>query len=146
MRQMGLLFLFALMVSCDVVRPTTITAPVEGVPPDALVNASIVILTEEGYTIKTAEVTSGLITTEWREESSFASQNFLGVSRRKRVSIIYDLLTGEVSVQMTKQKKEDDHAWRTDGLSGNDRSGLDRILGRIQERAQLILLSSSQAV
>ena len=146
MRQIGLLCLFALMVSCDVVRPTTITAPVEGVPPDALVNASIVILTEEGYTIETAEATSGLITTEWREESSFASQNFLGVSRRKRVSIVYDLLTGEVSVQMTKQKKEDDHAWRTDGLSGNDRSELDRILGRIQERAQLIKLSSSQAV
>jgi hypothetical protein len=146
MKQIGLLWLLILAVSCDVVRPTTITAPVDDVTPDALVNASIVILTQEGYTIATAEATSGLITTEWREESSFASQHLLGISRRKRVSIIYDLLTGQVTVQMTKQKMEDNHAWRTDGLSGNDRDELDRILGRVQERAQLIRASESASV
>lgn len=138
MKQLGLMLLLTVVISCDVVRPTTIMAPVEDVAPDALVNASIVILTQEGYTISTAEASSGLITTDWREESSFVSQNLLGVSRRKRVSIIYDLLSGHVSVQMTKQKKEEGHAWRTDGLSGDDRNEMARILTRVQERAQLI--------
>ncbi len=143
MKQVSVLCVLAFVVSCDVVRPSSVTAPVEDVNPDALVNAAVVILSNEGYTIETAEPATGVITTGWREESSFVSQNFLGVSRRKRVSVIYDLLSGEVSVQMTKQKKEDDQAWRTDGLSGDDRDEMDRILTRIQERAVLIQTAAS---
>lgn len=124
--------------ACDVVRPTTLTGPVSDVGPQALTNASVVVLSQEGYTIETADAASGFITTAWRAESSFAGQHLLGVSRRKRVSVIYDLVTGEVIVQMTRQKRDDGDAWRTDGLSGDDRLELDRILARIQDRARLI--------
>ena len=121
--------LFAIIVGCDVVLPSSVTGPVvSGVSQDGIINASVVVLSREGYTVGAADRAGGFVTTDWRSESSFASQAILGLSRRKRVSIIFDLATGEISVQMTKQKKEDDGEWRTDGLSDNDRREMDRIL------------------
>lgn len=138
MRQL-LICVFGILIGCDVVMPSTVTGPVvSGVPRDGIINASVVVLSREGYTVDVADQAGGYVTTDWRSESSFARQAILGVSHQKRVSIIFDLATGEVSIQMTKQKKENDGEWRTDGLSGNDRREMDRILAGVQERIRLI--------
>ncbi len=138
MRQLCVL-VFGILVGCDVVLPSSVTGPVvSGVSQDGILNASVVVLTREGYTVDVADRAGGFVTTDWRAESSFASQAILGVSHQKRVSVIFDVATGEISVQMTRQKKEYDGEWRTDGLSDNDRREMDRILTGIQERIRLL--------
>ena len=106
--------------------------------PRRLPNAVVTILHKEGYTVETVDPIAGVVTTGWRDESSYASQTFLDVSRRTRISVVMDFLTHEVNVQMTRQKRSSEDPWRNDGLSDADRDRLQLILARIQERIRLI--------
>ena len=124
-----------LFLGCDVVQPSLLTGSVEEISPSSFVNATVSILYEEGYTVDSVDKEAGLVTSHWRDESSYASQNFLDRSRRTRISVVFDFYTKNVKVQMTKQKKEGDDPWRNDGLSDNDRNRMQVILSRIQERS-----------
>jgi len=130
--------LFPLMIGCDVVKPTLLTGSVDEIPPEAFVNAAVSVLHQEGYTVLMADRLGGIVTTDWRDESSFASQAFLDISRRTRMSVVMDFLTHELQVQMTKQKKEGDLPWRNDGLSETDRQQMRLILERIRSKARAI--------
>ena len=137
MRRCMLLLLVPALAGCDVVAPSLLTgAVVEDVPPDALVNAAVSVLHEEGYTVIVVDRGGGIVTTDWRDESSFAGQVFLDLSHRTRVSVLVDFATHELKVQMTKQKKEGDLPWRNDGLSSRDRERMRVILERVQSRAR----------
>lgn len=127
-----------LMVGCDVVEPSLLTGSVAEISPGSFINATVSVLYEEGFTVDSVDKDAGLVTTHWRDGSSYASQNFLDRSRRTRISVVFDFFTKNVKVQMTKQKKEGDDPWRNDGLSDNDRNLMQVILGRIQERAMAI--------
>ena len=127
-----------LFVGCDVVEPSLLAGSVEEISPGSFVNATVSILYEEGYTVDSVDQEAGLVTSHWRDESSFAGQNFLDRSRRTRISVVFDFYTKNVKVQMTKQKKEGDDPWRNDGLSENDRNRMQVILSRIQERSVAI--------
>lgn len=127
-----------LFVGCNVVEPSLLSGSVQEISPGSFVNATVSILYEEGYTVDTVDQEAGLVTSHWRDESSFASQNILDRSRRTRISVVYDFYTKNVKVQMTKQKKEGDAPWRNDGLSQNDRNRMQVILSRIQERSMAI--------
>ena len=129
---------FGFALGCDVVDPTTLTGTVEKIAPEAFVNATVTLLTEEGYTIATVDHVAGLVTTDWRDESSFASQAFLNISRRTRISVVIDFQSYQVNVQMTKQKKDGEDPWRNDGLSNDDRNRMQSILRRIQDRARAV--------
>ncbi|MGA1197078.1 MAG: hypothetical protein ACO36I_11345 [Candidatus Latescibacterota bacterium] len=132
------------LIGCDVVEPSLLTGSVAEISPGSFINATVSILYEEGYTVDSVDREAGLVTSHWRDESSYASQNFLDRSRRTRISVVFDFYTQSVKVQMTKQKKEGDDPWRNDGLSDNDRNRMQVILSRIQERAQYI--ASDEAV
>ena len=136
MKCVVIFFFFGFAIGCDVVDPTSLTGPIENISPEALINATVSVLHEEGYTIATADHVAGVVTTAWRDESSFASQAFLDISRRTRISVVIDFSTYEISVQMTKQKKDSDDPWRNDDLSNSDRDRLQSILSRIQARAK----------
>ena len=138
MKYVIILFLLSFVIGCDVVEPTLLSGSVEEIPSEAFVNAAVSILHEEGYTIATVDHIAGLVTTEWRDESSYASQTFLDVSRRTRLSVVLDYYTYQVNVQMTKQKRGSEDPWRNDGLSSSDRDRMRLILVRIQQRAQAI--------
>jgi hypothetical protein len=125
-----------LFIACDVVEPSLLTGSVAEISSGSYVNATVSILYEEGYTVDSVDKEAGLVTSHWRDESSYAGQNFLDQSHRSRISVVYDFYTKNVKVQMTKQKKEGDDPWRNDGLSDNDRNRMQSILSRIQERAQ----------
>ena len=94
------------LVGCDVVGPSLLTGSVAEISPGSFVNATVSILYEEGYTVDSVDREAGLVTSHWRDESSYASQNFLDRSRRTRISVVFDFYTQNVKVQMTKQKKE----------------------------------------
>ena len=127
------------LAGCDVVGPTLLTGPVAGdASTDAVINASVSVLQQEGYTVITADRNTGVVTTDWRAESSYAGQIFLDTSRRTRISLVLDFFTDQIQVQMTKQKKEGESPWRNDDLSDNDRSQMQIILNRVQERALAI--------
>jgi len=111
---------------------------VEDVSPDALVNASVSVLQSQGYTVIIADRAGGVVTTDWRDESSFAGQVFLDRSHRTRISVVVDFSTSELKVQMTKQKKEGDLPWRNEDLSDGDRARMRSILEMIQSRAQTL--------
>ena len=138
MKYIAIFFLLGFAMGCDVVDPVSISGSVEQISPDAFANATVSILHEEGYTIETVDPVAGVVTTGWRDESSYASQTFLDVSRRTRISVVMDFFTHDVNVQMTKQKRSSEDPWRNDGLSGADRDRLQLILTRIQERIRLI--------
>ena len=138
MKYVMIFFLMSFAMGCDVVDPVSISGSVEQISPDAFANATVSILHEEGYTIETVDPVAGVVTTGWRDESSYASQTFLDVSRRTRISVVMDFFTHDVNVQMTKQKRSSEDPWRNDGLSGADRDRLQLILARIQERIRLI--------
>lgn len=138
MKYVVIFFCLSLVLGCNVVDPVTISGSVEGVSPEAFANAAVSILHEEGYTIETVDPVAGVVTTAWRDESSYASQTFFDVSRRTRISVVMDFYTHEVNVQMTKQKRGSEDPWRNDGLSDADRTRLRLILMRIQERVRLI--------
>ncbi len=138
MKYVMIFFLMSFAMGCDVVDPVSISGSVEQISPDAFANATVSILHEEGYTIETVDPVAGVVTTGWRDESSYASQTFLDVSRRTRISVVMDFFTHDVNVQMTKQKRSSEDPWRNDGLSGADRDRLQLILTRIQERIRLI--------
>ncbi len=138
MKYIAIFFLLGFAMGCDVVDPVSISGSVEQISPDAFANATVSILHEEGYTIETVDPVAGVVTTGWRDESSYASQTFLDVSRRTRISVVMDFYTHDVNVQMTKQKRSSEDPWRNDGLSGADRDRLQLILTRIQERIRLI--------
>ena len=135
-----LLILSALFyVGCDVVDPTLLSGPIEeGVSSSDLINASVVVLQTQGYTVVTADREAGVVTTAWRDESSFAGQVFLETSRRTRVSVVVDFYTKHVTIQMTKQVKEGDTSWRNDDLSGKDHGMAQEILTELQSRAREI--------
>ena len=128
-----LLILFALFYfGCDVVGPTLLSGPIEeGVSSTDLINVSVVVLQTQGYTVVTADREAGVVTTAWRDESSFAGQVFLETSRRTRVSVVVDFYTKHVTIQMTKQVKEGDTSWRNDDLSGKDHGMAQEILTEI---------------
>lgn len=128
-----------LFMGCDVVEPSLLTGSVSDISSGSFVNATVSVLYEEGYTVDSVNQEAGLVTTHWRDESSYAGQNFLDRSRRTRISVVFDFFTKNVKVQMTKQKKEGEDPWRNDGLSDNDRNLMQSILGRIQERAQAMV-------
>jgi len=125
-----------LFIACDVVEPSLLTGSVAEISSGSYVNATVSILYEEGYTVDSVDKEAGLVTSHWRDESSYAGQNFLDQSHRSSISVVYDFYTKNEKVQMTKQKKEGDDPWRNDGLSDNDRNRMQSILSRIQERAQ----------
>ena len=126
-----------LCYGCDVVDPTLLSGPVEeGVSSADLINASVVVLQTQGYTVVAADREAGVVTTAWRDESSFAGQVFLETSRRTRISVVVDFYSKNVTVQMTKQVKEGDTPWRNDDLSGKDHGVAQDILAEIQERAR----------
>jgi len=75
----------------------------------------------------------GLVTTGWRDASSFAGQVFLETSHRTRISVVVDFQANQVNVQMTKQVQEGDNPWRNDDLSGSDYRDAQEILNAIQE-------------
>ena len=130
--------------ACDVVDPTLIGGPISpDTPPGELVNATVVVLQTNGYTLEMIDRESGVVTTAWRDESSFMGQVFLEESHRTRISVVVDFLGGNVSVQMTKQVRDGENPWRNDDLSGGDRRRVEGILAQIQERARA--LHDSQA-
>ena len=138
MKYVTILLLLGFSLGCNVVDPVSISGSVEKISPEAFANATVTVLHEEGYTIETVDPLAGVVTTHWRDESSFASQTFLDASRRTRISVVMDFFSGEVNVQMTKQKKDSANPWRNDELSDADRDRLRLILVRIQERIRLI--------
>ena len=146
MKYVILFILASLVMGCNVVDPTLLSGPVEDIPPENFVNATVSILSEEGYTIQTVDHVAGLVTTEWRDESSYVSQSFWDVSRRTRISVVLDFYTHNVNVQMTKQKRDSDDPWRNDGLSNTDRDRMKLILVRIQERARAITQRETETV
>ena len=146
MKYVMILLLLGFALGCNVVDPVSISGSVEGVSPEAFANAAVSILHEEGYTIETVDPVAGVVTTAWRDESSYASQTFFDVSRRTRISVVMDFYTHEVNVQMTKQKRGSEDPWRNDGLSDADRDRLRLILMRIQERVRLIAQRESEVV
>ena len=147
MRPYMLFFLMPVLVGCDVVAPTLLTGPAaEGVSAEAFVNASVSVLHDHGYTVVTADRRSGVVTTDWRDESSFASQAFLDLSRRTRISVVIDFYTHELKVQMTKQKKEGELPWRNDGLSNDDRKRMQVMLDQIRTRSGAIQAQNAQPV
>lgn len=138
MKYVTILLLLGFALGCNVADPVSISGSVEEISPVAFSNAAVTILHEEGYTVETVDPVAGVVTTGWRDESSYASQTFFDVSRRTRISVVMDFLTHEVNVQMTKQKRSGDDPWRNNGLSDADRDRLRLILERIQERIRLI--------
>ena len=146
MKYVTILLLLGFALGCNVVDPVSISGSVEGVSPEAFANAAVSILHEEGYTVETVDPVAGVVTTAWRDESSYASQTFLDVSRRTRISVVMDFYTHEVNVQMTKQKRGSEDPWRNDGLSDADRDRLRLILMRIQERVRLIAQREAEVV
>lgn len=146
MKYVTILFLFGFAMGCNVVDPVSISGSVENISSEVFANAAVTILHEEGYTIETVDPVAGVVTTAWRDESSYASQTFFDVSRRTRISVVIDFLTHEVNVQMTKQKRSSEDPWRNDGLSGADRDRLRLILARIQERIRLIVQREGSVV
>ena len=146
MKYVMILLLLGFALGCNVVDPVSISGSVEGVSPEAFANAAVSILHEEGYTVETVDPVAGVVTTAWRDESSYASQTFLDVSRRTRISVVMDFYTHEVNVQMTKQKRGSEDPWRNDGLSDADRTRLRLILMRIQERVRLIAQREAEVV
>ena len=146
MKYVTILLLLGFALGCNVVDPVSISGSVEGVSPEAFANAAVSILHEEGYTVETVDPVAGVVTTAWRDESSYASQTFLDVSRRTRISVVMDFYTHEVNVQMTKQKRGSEDPWRNDGLSDADRTRLRLILMRIQERVRLIAQREAEVV
>jgi uncharacterized lipoprotein len=132
-----LLLVFCLgLIGCDVVDSTLVSGPIAGdVEADRLLNASVVVLQQQGYAVLTADRAVGLVTTDWRDESSFSDQVFLDRSYRTRVSVVVDGLDRALTVQMTKQVKDGDHPWRNHDLSGNDYRRAQTILSMIQTRA-----------
>lgn len=146
MKYIVFFFLLSFAMGCNVVDPVSISGSVEEISPEAFANAAVSILHEEGYTVETVDSVAGVVTTGWRDESSYASQTFLDVSRRTRISVVMDFLTPEVNVQMTRQKKSSEDPWRNDGLSDADRDRLQLILARIQERIRLISQRESEVV
>ena len=139
MRYGWFLLLIPMLTGCDVVAPSLLTgAALEGVSPEVFVNASVSVLHDQGYTVVVADRAGGIVTTDWRDESSFAGQVFLELSHRTRISVVVDFATLELKVQMTKQKKEGDLPWRNDGLSDNDRERMRAVLELIQSRARAI--------
>ena len=146
MKYIIIFILASLVIGCNVVDPTSLSGPVEEIPSEAFVNATVSILHEEGYTVEAVDHVAGLITTEWRDESSYASQTFWDVSRRTRIAVVLDFYTNSINVQMTKQKRDNADAWRNDGLSNGDRDRMELILVRIQERARAIGQREAEAV
>lgn len=139
MRAHILLVLLLVLAACDVVDPTLIGGPVSpGATPGELVNATVVVLQTNGYTLDMIDRESGVVTTAWRDESSFMGQIFLEESHRTRISVVVDFFAGNVSVQMTKQVRDGEAPWRNDDLSGGDRRRVEGILTQIQERARAI--------
>lgn len=146
MKYVVIFFLVSFAMGCNVVDPVSISGSVEKISPEAFANAAVTILHEEGYTIETVDPVAGVVTTAWRDESSYASQTFLDVSRRTRISVVMDFFTHEINVQMTKQKRSSEDPWRNDGLSDADRDRLRLILARVQERIRLIAQQESEVV
>ena len=138
MKYVTILLLLGFSLGCNVADPVSISGSVEKISPEAFANAAVTILHEEGYTVETVDPVAGVVTTAWRDESSYASQTFFDVSRRTRISVVMDFFTQEINVQMTKQKRSGDDPWRNNGLSDTDRDRLRLILARIQERIRLI--------
>ncbi len=134
-----LMILLLAVAACDVVDPTLIGGPVSpDATPGELVNATVVVLRTNGYTMDMIDRESGVVTTAWRDESSFMGQVFLDESHRTRISVVVDFFAGNVSVQMTKQVRDGEAPWRNDDLSGGDRRRVEGILAQIQERARAI--------
>ena len=130
------ILLLLTLAGCGVVDPTLLGGPVaEGLATSELVNASVIVLQDEGYTVITADSEAGVVTTDWRAESSFAGQLLLQESHRTRISVVVDLSTHNLSVQMTRQVKDGNAPWRNRGLTGKDNSRLRSILSRIQARS-----------
>ncbi|MYB55605.1 MAG: hypothetical protein F4X51_04355 [Gemmatimonadetes bacterium] len=146
MRYVTILLFLGFSLGCNVVDPVSISGSVEKISPEAFANAAVTILHEEGYTVETVDPVAGVVTTGWRDESSYASQTFLDVSRRTRISVVMDFFTQEINVQMTKQKRSSEDPWRNDGLSDADRDRLRLILARIQERIRFIAQRESEVV
>ncbi len=116
------ILLLFILAGCDVVDPTLIGGPVvEGVTAGELINASVTVLQEQGYTVISADREVGVVTTDWRDESSFVDQHLLDESHRSRVSVVVDFYSNTLTVQMTKQIKDGGNSWRNDGLSGKTR-------------------------
>jgi uncharacterized lipoprotein len=127
---------FLALIGCDVVDSTLLSGPIGGgVEANHLLNASVVVLQQQGYAVLTADQAAGLVTTDWRDESSYSDQVFLDRSYRTRVSVVVDGLDRNLTVQMTKQVKDGDHPWRNHDLSGNDYRRAQTILSMIQTRA-----------
>jgi hypothetical protein len=138
-RHLASLLFLAATTGCDVALPVDLTASFAfQTGPEAVVDAAVPVLTDEGYTVLSADRRTGFVTTDWREESSFASQALLGLSKRTRLSVVFDPVTVSVMVQMTSQKKDGDAPWRTDDLSSGDRAVQARVLRRIQDRVSLL--------
>lgn len=139
MRAFKPMLLFFAMAGCGVIDPTLINGPVsEGITPGELLNAAVVTLQEQGYTVIVADREGGVVTTDWRDESSAVDRILLGEFHRTRVSVTVDFYTRNVAVQMTRQIKEGDSPWRNEGLSNGDRTRIQNILSRIQSRARAV--------
>jgi len=118
------------------VDPTSLGGPVaEGLATSELVSVSVIVLQNEGYTVITADSEAGVVTTDWRAESSFAGQVLLQESHRTRISVVVDLSTHNLNVQITRQVKDGDAPWRNRRLTRKDNSRLRSILSRIQARS-----------
>ena len=139
MRAITILLLLFGFSKCGVVDPALVSgAAGEGFSPDVFMNAATAILHEQGYTVVTADRVAGVVTTDWRDESSFFGQTFLQESHRTRVSVVVDFYTLQITVQMTKQVREHNKPWRNENLSGKDRRRMQTILSQIQERARVL--------
>lgn len=135
---MNALRLFPLILAaaaCDIVEPSLVTSPVTAdVSSEEILNTAAVVLLREGYTVEALDTRAGILATSWLDESSYADQVFLDMSRRSRIAIVFDLRLRQLDVQMTVQKKDGDLPWRNDDLSGGERRRLDQIVASIQDR------------
>ena len=131
-----LLFTF---IGCDIIDPILVSGLIAAdVTTGELLNASAVVLQQQGYTVLAADRDAGIVTTAWRDQSSFVDQVLLERSYRTRISVVVDLFTRNVSVQIIRQVKDTGAPWRNDILTYEDRSRVQTILSQILFRARAI--------
>lgn len=138
---LALYCIIAGVLGCDAASPRNITGSVvEDVDPDVLMNAAVVVLIKNKFSIATSDAAAGLVTTNWRSETSWADQVMWGQAYQIRATVVVDFFSNEVTVQMERQVKEyldegEYSPWRTVGVHKEDKQLAKLILTEIQLKA-----------
>lgn len=143
--QLGAITLIAVGVfSCGKSGSSNITGSViEDVDSDILMNATVVVLVKHEFSILESDAVTGLVTTDWKSETSLADQILWGQAYQIRATVVIDFLNNEVTVQMKRQVKDyigrgEYSPWRTTGLHKEDKRLRQLILTEIQLKAHEI--------